>query len=143
MQNSGGMARAGRGLAVFVAIVVALYLGRVILVPVSLGLLLSLLLAPAVRRLERWGARPAFAAVVMVGLSFAVLGWCGWLLTQQASDLARKLPEYKDNLRSKTSSIGEPFGGLLGKAYATIHELGDEVASAGKSRAAPPTGDCF
>jgi predicted PurR-regulated permease PerM len=138
MERPTGDTRAIRTLAFLTAVIAALYLGRQIFVPVALALLLTLVLVPLVDRCERFRIRRPFSAVILMGLLFVFFAWSGWMMTQQISGLARKLPEYKENLRAKTASIGEPFGGLLGRAYATIHELGEELATAGKSKAPPP-----
>jgi predicted PurR-regulated permease PerM len=137
IDRPGPVVWAGRGAVLTALILAGLYFGRSVLIPVSLALLFSLLLTPGVVLIERLKiGRPA-SAILIVTLFFALLGWAGWILTQQVSDLARKLPEYKDNLRTKTTGMGEPLGGLLGRAYATFHELGQELATAGKAAAAP------
>ena len=62
-------------LATIVVVVGALYLGREILIPLALAILLSFMLAPVVIRLRRWGLGriPAVLAVVMLLSSFLIL----------------------------------------------------------------------
>ena len=58
--------------------VAALYFARAVLVPISLAILLSFLLAPAVRRLERWHlgrTGPVIVAVVGTIFVLVALAW--------------------------------------------------------------------
>ena len=55
-------------------VLVALYLAKVILLPFALAVLLSFLLTPLVRRLERLGAPRVPAVLVVAILAFTVIG---------------------------------------------------------------------
>src|SRR4029453_2080841 len=74
--------------AVLVVVVGTLYLGRDILIPVALSILLSFMLAPIVVRLRRWGLGriPAVLAVVAL-LVIALLGF-GSIVASQVVHLA-------------------------------------------------------
>lgn len=65
---------------VLIAIAV-LYLGREVLIPIALALLLRLLLVPPMVRLQRLGLGKTFAALFVVGLSFSALVRVGRLWT--------------------------------------------------------------
>src|ERR1700678_3399424 len=80
-----------------VVVVAALYLARDILLPLALAILLSFLLAPLVKRLEKWGARRIPAVLVVVLLAFGLLAAISYLLASQMYDLAYRLPQYKGN----------------------------------------------
>ncbi|WP_238254809.1 AI-2E family transporter, partial [Methylorubrum podarium] len=66
----------------------ALYFGRDILVPVSLAILLSFVLVPAVRWLRRLRVPRAAAVLLVVLLAFGTLGAVGSLIAREAAQLA-------------------------------------------------------
>ncbi len=109
-------------LALAAFLVAALYIGREILIPLSLAALLTFLLSPLVTRLGRWIGRIA-AVLVVVLLIFGALGAGGWVLTRQMVDLATKLPDYKQNIQSKLRSFKAPQGGAFQKFSETVEEL--------------------
>ena len=94
-------AKSGNSLAtvlVAAAIVAALYFGREVLLPIALAVLLSFVLAPPVRLLQRLYL-PRFAAVTIVVLiAFGVIFGLGTLMFAQVSQLAGDLPRYQSNL---------------------------------------------
>ena len=83
------------------AILGLLYLGREILVPITLAAILSLLIAPLVRafRRRRFGQVPAvlsavgFVSLVLAGITVAIV--------MQVAAMSEKLPEYEQTLRAK------------------------------------------
>src|SRR4030095_9210805 len=77
-------------------VVTILYVGGPLLIPLALGAMLPLLLAPLLRYIERLIGRIA-AVLIVVATLFGVFGGAGWLLTRQLVDLAAKLPDYQTN----------------------------------------------
>jgi predicted PurR-regulated permease PerM len=126
--------------------VAALYFARAVLVPISLAILLSFFLAPAVRRLERWHlgrTGPVIVAVVSTILVFVALGW---VVGKQAIHLAGEIPDYSDSISKKIEAIRGVKNGGLGKAASTVNKLGTELsqtiqapATDSKSPSASPT----
>jgi predicted PurR-regulated permease PerM len=106
------------------ATVGAMYFARQVLIPIAVALLVSLLLGPLVQLVERAKLPRVAAVVIVVAAMIALLCWLGFVATSQVSDLAEQMPQYKDRIRVKAVSIGEPLGGLLGKAYDALQELG-------------------
>lgn len=103
-------------------IVLALYFGRELLVPLALAALLTFMLAPLVTRLQRWLGRIG-AVLLVVMMMFAVTGGVGWILARQAIDLTRQLPAYKVNIQAKLHSIELPAQGPFSAISATLEEL--------------------
>ena len=110
-------------------VVAFLYFARDVIVPMALAVLLSFLLAPAVRWLRRWHiARvPAVSLTVLVAF-LALIGFTA-VVVQQISSLARQLPAYRSNLETKIRSLPQavPGAGLLRGATSMVHELGREL----------------
>ncbi|HEY5778962.1 MAG TPA: AI-2E family transporter [Terrimicrobiaceae bacterium] len=107
-------------------IIAALYLGREIFIPLALAALLTFLLSPVVVRLERWIGRIA-AVLAMVMVLCGVCGGLGWALTRQMIDLAERLPDYKENIHLKLSSLQTATGGKFKRLSETIKELSKDL----------------
>jgi predicted PurR-regulated permease PerM len=110
-----------------VAVGAILFLARDILIPFALAVLLSFLLTPAVLWFQRWGLPRIPAIVVVVALSFAVIGFVGWIVAGQVIDLANELPRYRHNIVSKLQALQTPSAGALGRATENIKDLMQDV----------------
>ena len=110
-------------------VIAMLYLARDLFIPLALAALLTFLLSPLVTRIERWLGRIA-AVLLVVATIFAATGAAGWVLTRQLVDLATKLPDYKENIRTKLRSIKVPSGGAFTKFSETIEELKKDLPGA-------------
>lgn len=117
-------------------IIATLYFGRELLVPLALAALLTFMLGPVVTRLQRWLGRVG-AVLFVVALIFTATGAGGWILTRQAFDLANKLPDYKENIRTKLRSIQLPSGGPFSKISRTFEDLKNDLPGARKELSVP------
>lgn len=117
-------------LAVVVSVVVALYVGRDLLVPLALGILLSFALGPLVSRLQRLRIGRVAAVVAAVMLATALLAGVAAMVIGQVVELARDLPRYEENIRTKirTLKAASAEGGLVERTTRVVQELGREVA---------------
>ena len=118
-----------------VVVVAALYLAREVLVPISLAVLLSFVLAPLVRLLRACYA-PRFVAVMFaVLLAFAAIFGLGALMVSQVNQLAQDLPGYQSTLREKIQSLrGAAAGtGTLERASEVLQDLGRELDKPNRS----------
>jgi predicted PurR-regulated permease PerM len=120
---------ASPALAVVLAAAV-LYLARDVLIPLALAILLSFLLAPAVRRLEHWRLGRIGSTFIAVAIAFVLIGAIGWVAAGQALSLAAKLPEYRENIANKVRALRAPHESTLAKATEAIKELESEAAPA-------------
>jgi len=113
-------------------IVVTLYLGRAILVPVALAALLTFLLSPLASWLQRWIGRIG-AILLVVFLLLATTYGVGWVVTRQAIDLAEQIPSYKANIQTKLRAIRLPNHGPIAKVSATLEDLKKDLPEVKKS----------
>jgi predicted PurR-regulated permease PerM len=88
-----------------VVVVVALYFGREVLVPIALAVLMSFVLAPPVRRLQAWYVPRILAVILVVLVAFAAIFSLGGLMVSQVNQLATDLPQYQSTLREKARSL--------------------------------------
>src|SRR5487761_1149039 len=80
------------GVVVAVVVIAALYLGRVVLIPVTLAMLLSFLLTPLVDLLRRLRLGRVLSVLLTVVLAlFAILA-LGTAIGTQVAHLGRQLP---------------------------------------------------
>jgi predicted PurR-regulated permease PerM len=109
--------------------IAGLYVGRQVLMPFALALVLSFLLTPFVTFLQkiRFGRVPAVLTVVT--LSFVLLGAFTWGVAGQLVQIMVQLPDYKDNLDAKIQSLHTTKGGDISKATASWQELNKELSS--------------
>ena len=82
-------------------LVASLYLARAILMPFALAILLSFMLSPLVRRLQRWRVPKGFAVIAVVLVAFAAIFALGGVVISQVNQLAGDLPRYQATLREK------------------------------------------
>jgi predicted PurR-regulated permease PerM len=114
------------GAASAIALLIAaavLYLAREVLIPFALAGLLAFLLAPAVRRLERWKLGRVLSACIVVAFGFSVIGAIATVAGSQAVSLAAKLPEYRKNVTAKIREIRKPGVGKIAQAQKALKDL--------------------
>jgi predicted PurR-regulated permease PerM/CheY-like chemotaxis protein len=132
MAQSDAAPKSGRIVALASAciIVTGLYFARDVLVPLAVALLLTFLLAPLVHRVERLRLPRVPAVLMVVALSFAILGGVGWLISNQATDLAVKLGDYQGDIERKIENVHSYLGhGALATASRTINRMAQDVAA--------------
>jgi predicted PurR-regulated permease PerM len=112
-------------------VIVALYFGRDIFVPLAIAVLLSFMLAPVIRGLRRLKLPKILAILVAVTLAFATIGVVSVVVGSQLVQLADNLPRYEQNITQKTRSLRSPAGGggVVERVTTTIEDLSNELAT--------------
>lgn len=110
-----------------VAVIAILYFGRDVLLPFALAVLLSFLLAPAVDRLERWKLGRIPSVLIMVATLFAGLGTLSYIGGQQLYDLAKRLPDYKENIIHKVESVRSGGDGVISSVSGMFNDIRNGV----------------
>ncbi len=101
-------------------IVASLYWARTILVPVALALLLTLLLSPCDRALQRLGLNRVVSIGLLAMLTFSLIGLVGWAISIQVRDFANNLPTYQSNIKKRVEDLKVGQGTVLDQVRATI-----------------------
>lgn len=117
---------------VILAIVVAaLYFTRDILVPIALAVLLSFLLAPLVRVLQRWRVPRSLAVMCAVLGALAVALSLATMVMIEVNQLVSDLPRYQATLGSKVHNLREAVGstGLIKNASSLLKDLDRELSA--------------
>lgn len=112
-----------------VLLVGVLYWGRDIFVPCALAALIAFLLAPIVTRLRTWHVpRPVGVTIVTVAASAILLALIG-VFTAQVLDLAKNLPNYKDNLITKVEALQPRGKDPFTEVSQTIEDLSAHIST--------------
>lgn len=119
------------GCVIAALVMTALYVGKDILIPLALAILLGFLLDPVVTWLKKKGL-PRIAAILLVMLAtLGVLGGGATYLGIQLSDLSQKLPEYQDTIKQKLNSVKEYASGpsVWDGAKSTFNTVESSIAT--------------
>ncbi len=125
-------------LAVAVVVVAALYLAREVLVPITLAILLSFVLAPLVALLRRVGLPRVPSVVMAVLVALGVLLMLGGVIGAQVASLADDVPRYAATVERKVDAVRSY---TIGQVTAMTNTLGRQMAppAAPPAPASPPS----
>jgi len=115
-------------LSVGVVVIAGLYLGREVLIPITLAVLLSFVLAPLVALLRRVGLPRAPAVVSAVVLALGVILALGAVIGGQVAQLASDVPRYAVTIEGKVDAVR---GYTVGRLTELTSQLGRGMQSAG------------
>jgi predicted PurR-regulated permease PerM len=101
------------GILAFATLLALLYVGRNVLIPLTIALMLGLLIAPLVRKLRRIGLRQTPAVLVAVVTSALVVAAAGGVLGTQVLRMAASLPQYERTIQQKLRNLDELTVGRL------------------------------
>ena len=86
--------------------------------------MLTFLLSPVAGALERIALGRLPSVILIVVLTFSLLGGIGWIVTLQFGSLANELPKYTGNIRQKIADVrGAGKGGALEKVQKAVDEV--------------------
>jgi predicted PurR-regulated permease PerM len=116
-------------IALAVAITCGLYFGREILMPLALSVLLSFVLAPLVRLLQRARVPRGVSVLLVAFIAFAGIGLLGTVVATQIAGLAGELPNYERTIRSKVISLRKlaAGNGAIDRAADLVENLNKEM----------------
>lgn len=117
-------------LAVSVVVIAALYFAREVLVPITLAVLLSFVLAPLVGRLRRLGLWRVPSVLLAVVLALGVILALGVVIGTQVAQLGGRATEYSITIDQKVSAA-------RGYAARTIGALGTRLGHVAEEPAKP------
>ena len=109
-----------------------LYFGREVLVPITLAVILSLLIAPLVRKLRRFVRSQVWAVLSAVAVLTLLVGGLAAMIVSQVVSMAESLPQYETTIRDKLKTVQDVTTSrvLQGEAGRMMSRLGDEAGAA-------------
>ena len=97
-------------------LIVIIYFGKPVLMPLALAALLAFLLNPMVNFLCRWRLPRALAVLLVTLCVFSFLGVIGWVIGRESASLVASLPNYQDNITQRINAFYDTKrGGVLEK----------------------------
>ena len=126
-------------------VVAGLYLGREVLIPITLAVLLSFVLAPLANLLRRFGWVGSPRYWLAVALAIGIVMVIGTVIGSQVASLATCLPEYTGTIERKIESVRaftiDRVSGLLDQLGSKTSAPSAEPRSGGHSANAahPPS----
>ncbi|GAB7128205.1 AI-2E family transporter [Silvimonas sp. JCM 19000] len=116
------------------AMLALLYFGREVLIPITLAIMLSLLIAPLVRANRRVGFGHTSSVVAAVLVLMLGVGVVGLVIGAQVVRMGSSLPQYEATVRDKLAALDQLTVGKLdsvaGPANRVFRWLSDEPSSA-------------
>jgi predicted PurR-regulated permease PerM len=115
-------------LATGVVVVAALAIARDVLIPITLAVLLSFVLAPLVavlRRIPLWRVPAVLLAVL---LALGIIVGLGGVIGAQVAGLAENIPRYASTIQGKVQALQ---GNTAGRLSALVNRLANQVERAG------------
>ncbi|MGH7173866.1 MAG: AI-2E family transporter, partial [Gemmataceae bacterium] len=128
-----GAPGAGGLIGAFIAavVVVALYFGRRVLMPVTLAMLLSFVLTPLVELLRRLWLGRIVSVLLAVLLALSIIIALGTAIGTQVGRLSKQLPQYQSEIEGKLRHLRST---TVNRVSRKIERLGHQLSAA----AAPP-----
>ena len=133
--QEGSIVRVASAVIIVSFVLTLLYLGRVVLEPLAIAVLLAFVLTPPIRRLRALFLGRVTSVIAVVGLALAILVALAFVMETQLSHLAGEIPKYQQNLREKISSLNKALvsSGTLQQASSTLDSLASELGGKGSS----------
>jgi predicted PurR-regulated permease PerM len=94
-----------QGLLIAAIVITGLYVGRDVLLPLALAILLAFVLSPPLLFLRKLKVPRIGAVAIVVAFAFAVIFGLGWLISREATQLAADLPSYQQSLSEKIKGL--------------------------------------
>jgi predicted PurR-regulated permease PerM len=88
-----------------VVVIAGLYLAREVLIPITLAVLLSFVLAPLANLFRRFRLGRVPSVLVAVALAIGIVIVIGTVIGSQVASLATRLPEYTGTIETKIQSV--------------------------------------
>jgi predicted PurR-regulated permease PerM len=127
-------------------VLIALYVGKDVFLPITLAILLAFVLAPFVEYLRRWHLGRAPSIVMAVLVAVGILASLSGIIGYQVAGLAADIPSYQYTVKQKLDGLRE---GVIGRLPEMIRSIGHEIDratreqpddAAGKTPAQEPAG---
>jgi predicted PurR-regulated permease PerM len=118
-----------------VLIVAALWLGKPLLMPIALGVVVAFALLPLARTLERLWLPRAVAVAFTIALALAAVGGFGVVLVNQVDSLSEELSHYTSKMRRKVRELRTGSSSALDKIEDTVNKVSEVLDEEAKKNA--------
>jgi predicted PurR-regulated permease PerM len=124
-----------------IGVTAILYLGRDVLLPLAIALLLTFALAPIVAALRRRAVPKTLAIIVTVAMAFAITAMLTFIVAVQVNTLAQNVSTYQFNIIEKIRSLKEigASGSIVERITGVVDRVGAELRRSTPEPGAAPT----
>src|SRR5689334_21721443 len=105
--GAGSLRDRAMGIIAFATVLALLYVGRDVLVPFTVALMLGLLIAPLVRRFRHIGLGQTASVLVSVLTLAVVVAAAAGVLGTQILRMAASFPQYEKTIQQKLQNLDE------------------------------------
>jgi predicted PurR-regulated permease PerM len=105
-------------------VVAILYLGKPLLVPLSLAVLFTFILTPVVETVQRSGLPRVPSVLAVLFLSLVLAALIGWGVGAQLNNLAKDLPTHTEEVREKIANLRQAGSEKFSRLFRMYEEIG-------------------
>lgn len=120
------------------AVLALLYFGREVLIPITLAVMLSLLVAPLIHALRRIGLGQTASVWAVVLVLVLVLSAIATVIGSQVLRMGASMPQYEETMRGKLAALDQMTLGKLGVVIDPVQRVIDRVSEEGESHPDTP-----
>ena len=124
------------GLLLTIFIIFALYFAKAILIPLTLAALLTFLLSPIAKKLEKWIGR-ILSILLIVIVVFTTLGFAVFVFTRQLILFGSNFQKYYENIQAKLQEFQFPQWEIFNRLEHTLGNLKEGLFGESKTVATP------
>ncbi len=114
-------------IATIALLVTILALAHAVFIPVALAVMLSFILTPGVKALERHSFPRLGAVAVVVILTLGIVGGFGYVLSRQFNELAAQVPQYSNTIKQKFATLRASRKGAIADMQKTVDEVSQQL----------------
>lgn len=122
-----------------IGVTAILYLGKDVLLPLAIALLLTFALAPIVAAMRKLSMPRTLAVILTVLAAFIIIASFAFLVATQVSNLAQNIPTYQANVIEKIHSLKElgAGGGIVERLTGAAERVGQELQAGTQTAKVP------
>ena len=110
-------------LGTLMLIAASMYWARPVLIPVALAMLLTFLLSPVDRALQRLGLGRVVSVGLLAVMTFSLIGVISWAVSVQVKEIAGNLPSYRGNISKRIEDLQMGQGTAVDKIRLEFERL--------------------
>lgn len=122
------------------AAIAILYFAKDVLLPLSIGMLITFALSPLATRLRKFGLPNLLSVLLVVATAFAAIGLFILVVVAQVGTLAQNLPTFQANIITKVEGLRASGNdnGIIAQLTGMITAISDEIGAAVPASGAVP-----
>jgi len=117
------VAKIFHGFSIALMVIGVLYVGKPVLIPIALSVLLAFVLTPLVLVFEKWRIGRIASVIIASCLAFVAIGLASWGLADQLTRLAKDLPNHEQEIKDKMANLRMDEDSTLGRLDKMVKEI--------------------